>query len=520
VRRVRILEQAEKRLSARPQEALVLIERFLNEADARKQPVVVARARWMRAQAQAAVGFYPDSGLEDLQHAVQVFLINERHLELGAARVLHSRYLLAKGEFFHSLGTAIAAFNDERLPIDTRLAAARNALMVLTLQSSLQDYSFSERVKVLCASMTNIHIVISIKAVMALGEFFRLVELSGTQTSSNPYQQLSAVMTREEAQRRTAGLLDELHAALAQASITIPEDPAVLPIMALLRAYVEGMTAAAPAFAQVRQLYGRDFDAWLCVVEGVALVLNHAHQQAVPVLQQASRLGKIRGMVFVSVLAQYWLHRSYDELGRYQEALTALTGYHAWRHTKLDGIAHKLSIGRVLEEPEVSGADSEVARSSGAMGHIQSEPPYLRRAIRFMQGNLAQSPSITEIVAASGVSRRSLETAFQLYRQTTPMAALRRMRLEAALIMLQNQGASVSTVREAVGYSSASAFSRDFRDVFGVTPRTFANPLKGVSKLRQADDEPDSACRQAQHGVSCLECIASSGTDKLNCTGD
>jgi AraC-like DNA-binding protein len=100
-------------------------------------------------------------------------------------------------------------------------------------------------------------------------------------------------------------------------------------------------------------------------------------------------------------------------------------------------------------------------------------PFYVRRAEIFMRENLAEALSLADLTEAAGVSSRTLQYGFRLYRQTTPMEALRKIRLTAArraLVSLPASGGSVGEIALRCGYVSLSHFSRDYRACFGESP--------------------------------------------------
>jgi AraC-like DNA-binding protein len=100
-------------------------------------------------------------------------------------------------------------------------------------------------------------------------------------------------------------------------------------------------------------------------------------------------------------------------------------------------------------------------------------PFYVRRAETFMRAHLARALSLTTLAEAAGVSPRTLQYGFRLYRQATPMDCLRRLRLAAAreaLLEAALTGLRIGEIAAACGYVSLSHFSRDYRACFGESP--------------------------------------------------
>jgi len=99
-------------------------------------------------------------------------------------------------------------------------------------------------------------------------------------------------------------------------------------------------------------------------------------------------------------------------------------------------------------------------------------PGNVRRAEEFMRANAGTPLTIAEIAQAAQCSVRALQAAFQRFRGTTPMAALRRLRLEAAQTELQCAGSTESIARIAAGhgFSTPSRFAQLFRRTYGIYP--------------------------------------------------
>ena len=96
----------------------------------------------------------------------------------------------------------------------------------------------------------------------------------------------------------------------------------------------------------------------------------------------------------------------------------------------------------------------------------------LRRAEEFMRSRLDAALSLEDVAEAAGVKRRTLGLLFRRHRDLSPMEVLRNMRLDAAHAQLQrHDGASVTEVAFACGFSHLSRFAACYRERFGQLPR-------------------------------------------------
>jgi AraC-like DNA-binding protein len=100
-------------------------------------------------------------------------------------------------------------------------------------------------------------------------------------------------------------------------------------------------------------------------------------------------------------------------------------------------------------------------------------PASVRRAERFIEENAVNPIGLADVASAAGVSARALQMAFRRFRDTTPMAHLRALRLDMArgeLARAGRNGGSVASVALAHGFGSLSRFAADYRARFQESP--------------------------------------------------
>lgn len=73
------------------------------------------------------------------------------------------------------------------------------------------------------------------------------------------------------------------------------------------------------------------------------------------------------------------------------------------------------------------------------------------------------------LAAQCGISTRQLERFIREKMASSPHKWLRKMRLDRAVVLLQQQ----KPLADELGYSSSAHFSRDFKGFFGMTPSQF-----------------------------------------------
>jgi AraC family transcriptional regulator len=122
------------------------------------------------------------------------------------------------------------------------------------------------------------------------------------------------------------------------------------------------------------------------------------------------------------------------------------------------------------------------------------------KALWFIESHLAGELSLAEIAAFGGVSRYHLLRAFGSATGHSVMSYVRRRRLSEAARQLSNGAADILGVAIEAGYASHEAFTRAFRDQFGLTPEAVRaqchtrniNPMEaiGMSENFVALEEP------------------------------
>jgi AraC-like DNA-binding protein len=94
----------------------------------------------------------------------------------------------------------------------------------------------------------------------------------------------------------------------------------------------------------------------------------------------------------------------------------------------------------------------------------------IERARAFIHEQEGRSLSLDEIAAQAALSRFHLSRSFAEVHGLPPLAYHRRLRLDGAARLLREGAASPTELAERLGYASLSAFTRAFRQAYGVPP--------------------------------------------------
>ena len=103
-------------------------------------------------------------------------------------------------------------------------------------------------------------------------------------------------------------------------------------------------------------------------------------------------------------------------------------------------------------------------------------PTYLRlrRVLAYLQEHYAESIRVATLAELAELSVAQLERHFRRVFQLTPQQVLTKLRIEAAMRMLQGAD-SVAAIGLACGFADQSSFARQFKATVGISPRDYRN---------------------------------------------
>jgi AraC-like DNA-binding protein len=171
-------------------------------------------------------------------------------------------------------------------------------------------------------------------------------------------------------------------------------------------------------------------------------------------------------------------------LAGYQPVTAAAAGY--WNATYAYVRNQVLGIPRAAAQPLLAAAAEQLllaavlaAFPNNALtdptieDRHDAHPATLRRATAFIEENAHLGITIADIAAAASVTIRAVQLAFRRHLDTTPLAYLRQVRLDAAhheLLTADPGQVTVTAVAYRWGFASTSRFAAQYRAAYGVTP--------------------------------------------------
>lgn len=101
----------------------------------------------------------------------------------------------------------------------------------------------------------------------------------------------------------------------------------------------------------------------------------------------------------------------------------------------------------------------------------------LKRVLTYMQENYSECIRVHALAELAELSIAQLERHFRRVFQLTPQQVLTKLRIEAAMQLLQGDD-TIASISMACGFVDQSAFARQFKATVGMTPRSYRSLTK------------------------------------------
>ncbi|MGB3485044.1 MAG: AraC family transcriptional regulator [Mycobacterium sp.] len=148
----------------------------------------------------------------------------------------------------------------------------------------------------------------------------------------------------------------------------------------------------------------------------------------------------------------------------------------------LDRPADAAVLAPLLEQEIVwrllTGPLGETVRQVGVG---DSDLALISRTIAWIRDHYAEPMRIEDLARLSGMSSSHLHRRFRAVTAMSPLQFQKRIRLQQARTLLLARPGDIAGVGHAVGYDSASQFTREYRRLFGAPPSQHATELRATA---------------------------------------
>jgi LacI family transcriptional regulator len=117
---------------------------------------------------------------------------------------------------------------------------------------------------------------------------------------------------------------------------------------------------------------------------------------------------------------------------------------------------------------------------------LQVSDPVVNKALQFIQEHVAEPIQVEDLRKSVFVSRTLLERKFRAVLGRTPLAEIRRQRIQRAKQMLADTNRSVAEVAEMCGFGSDVRLSTVFKEIVGISPSEFRKEVRAPSQPHES----------------------------------
>lgn len=115
---------------------------------------------------------------------------------------------------------------------------------------------------------------------------------------------------------------------------------------------------------------------------------------------------------------------------------------------------------------------------------------YVKQAVNYLSLNYSQRIKINDLAKYIGINRSYLTNSFKKVMKVSPQEFLVNLRMEKAVSLLSQTDLSVGAIASHVGYEDPLAFSKIFKQKYGLSPKTYRETpelLITGTKKRESD---------------------------------
>jgi AraC-like DNA-binding protein len=155
-------------------------------------------------------------------------------------------------------------------------------------------------------------------------------------------------------------------------------------------------------------------------------------------------------------------------------------------HRPLEAAVLGPSLLRELYFRVLTGAQGPSIREALAM---RGQFGRIGKSLRLIHAEYAQTLDVTQLAEEAGMSVPSFHSHFKSITNVSPMQYVKSTRLHQARLLMMREELTAEAASHAVGYTSPSQFSREFKRLFGLTPAAEAQRMRDSFAIPSAFED-------------------------------
>ena len=120
----------------------------------------------------------------------------------------------------------------------------------------------------------------------------------------------------------------------------------------------------------------------------------------------------------------------------------------------------------------------EKEEKQGVQSPVSGENTIIRKAQQYVQEHVLEKLAVPAVAAGIGVSPSYLSALFQKHLHLSPAEYIRRIKLGESKRMIREGTMNFTQIAENLQYSTVHHFSRQFKQMFGMTPTEYAKSVR------------------------------------------
>lgn len=123
-------------------------------------------------------------------------------------------------------------------------------------------------------------------------------------------------------------------------------------------------------------------------------------------------------------------------------------------------------------------ADGKREETGRVQNPVSGENTIIRKAQQYVQAHVAEKLTVPVVAENIGVSASYLTALFHKHLQLSPGEYIRRIKLQQSRQLIREGQMNFTEISEALCYSTVHHFSRQFKQMFGMTPTEYAKSVR------------------------------------------
>ena len=122
--------------------------------------------------------------------------------------------------------------------------------------------------------------------------------------------------------------------------------------------------------------------------------------------------------------------------------------------------------------------ESDTPQEKSPQFAVSGENAIIRNAQRFVQEHVTDKLTVPIVAENIGVSASYLTALFHKHLQLSPGEYVRRIKLQQSKQLIREGQMNFTQISESLQYSTVHHFSRQFKQMFGMTPTEYAKSVR------------------------------------------